>query len=195
MPYQFDNKYKISFKTLYLMVGILGAILPFLDVWKCGWHFPPSISESYYLGAIVPFTCILFSMGVVFFCNTGFDDRDKWANRISGIAAIGVVSFPCDSPKRLFEFLPFPVMHYISAIVLFGTFAYMCLFVFTDVRSDVGYTRQKNMRNNIYRICGMIILFGMFYARFVNIFWGEVIDIYSFVAAYLIQGGFILKDM
>src|ERR1035437_1552383 len=100
-----------SYYRLYRMIGYLGLLLIILDVWKCGWKIPPSISESYYLGAIVPFVVILGSMGIVFFCNLGFDWLDEVCNKISGLAAIGVISFPCDGKLGLF--------HYISAIALF----------------------------------------------------------------------------
>ena len=194
MQYDISNEYKISYKSLYFMIGILGCLLPFLDVWKCNWHIPPSISESYYLGAIVPFVLILGSMGIIFFCNTGFNNLDKWCNRISGIAALGVISFPCDSKNKLFNLIQYPVIHYISAVILFSTFAFMCAFVFTNVRNENGYTRNKQWRNLIYRLCSISILTGMLISWKINIFWGEVMMIYSFVTAYLIQGGVAFKD-
>lgn len=175
------------------MIGILGILLPILDVWKCGWNVPPSISESYYLGAIVPFVVVMGALGIVFFCNEGFDIRDKWCNRISGIAALGVISFPCNSPKHLFGYIPFPDIHYASAVILFLTFAFMCLVAFPSMRSDCGWTKNKHIRNYLYRICGIAILIGMGVA-FKYTFWGEVIMISFFGPAYLIQGGIAFKD-
>ena len=185
------NSRTISFKNLYLAVGVLGSILPLLDVWKCGWHIPPSISESYYLGAIVPFTCVLFSLGVVFFFNKGFDIIDTLCNKLSGIAAIGVVSFPCDSPKFMF-----PVLHYVSAITLFLTFAFMSLFVFRRLRSPKGYTKNKNRRNIIYTLCGFSILLFMLLTglKVITIYWGEVLMLESFAVSYIVQGEIIFKD-
>ena len=193
MAYDIGKGEQISFKTLYLMIGILGAILPFLDVWKCGWHVPPSISESYYLGAIVPFVVIMGSLGIVFFCNKGYDTVDGWCNRIAGIAALGVISFPCDSPKYLANIIPYPGVHYVSAVILFLTFAYMCIFVFTELRSDKGWTKQKHIRNIIYRICGVMILAGMGIA-YKNTFWGEAWMTEFFAIGYLLQGRVAFKD-
>lgn len=176
-----------SWEKLSGVIGMLGMILPLLDCWKCGWKFPPSISESYYLGAIIPFTLVLGSIGIIFFCNDGFDNRDKWANRISGLAAIGVISFPCDSTNHLFN-IPFPIIHYMSAVLLFLTFSYMCIFVFTQVRSDKGYTSNKYNRNFIYIGCGSLILISLILAKLVNIYWSEVIMLEAFGVAYMVQG-------
>lgn len=187
------NEYKKSYETLYAMIGFLGMILPVIDVWKCGWITPPSISESYYLGAIVPFTCILFSLGIIFFCNQGFDAIDTWANRISGAAAIGVVSFPCDGAN------PYPYIHYASAVVLFLTFAVMCI-IFTDKRSNSswGYKTMtetelkptKKRRNSIYIVCSTSITLGLCAValKLVSIYWGEVWMLESFGFAYMVQG-------
>lgn len=191
-----STEYRQSYQRLYGIIGVLGMILPFLDVWKCGWHIPPSISESYYLGAIVPFVLILGSLGIIFFCNNGFDERDTIANRISGICALGVISFPCDSPKLLFGHIPFPAIHYVSASLLFTVFTYMCWFVFTELRSPKGWTHNKDKRNLIYRFCGFAIIIGMVLtvAKVISIFWGEVIMLEAFGIAYLLQWKLILKD-
>lgn len=177
-----------SWEKLSGVIGILGMVLPVLDYWKCGWNFPPSISESYYLGAIVPFTLILGSIGVIFFCNEGFDVQDKWCNRVSGLTALGVISFPCDSSNHLFNLIPFPAIHYISAIILFLTFSYMCIFVFTQDRNGLGNTSNKRIRNILYVIFGIIILIGMVLAKLVNIYWGEVLMLEAFGFAYMVQG-------
>ena len=178
-----------SYYLLYRMIGYLGFALIVLDIWKCGWVIPTSISESYYLGAIVPFVVILGSMGIVFFCNKGFDWKDEVCNKIAGLAAIGVISFPCDSV--------YSKLHYISAIVLFCTFSFMCFFIFTGCRS-LGSERLKIIRNRIYVTCGFGILTGIGCFLLLHgknhIFWSEVIMIISFVIAYLIQGGVVLKQ-
>ena len=190
-----------SWEKLYLVLGVLGMILPILDVWKCSnskqqnWVIPPSISDSYYMGAIVPFVLILGSIGIVFFCNQGFNNngKDKWCNWISGLMALGVISFPCQSLKKLFGVVPFKAIHFGSATVMFLIFSFMCLRVFTKVRSDYGWTKQKHSRNFIYYTCGITILLGMAFC-IINIFWGEVIMLESFGIAYLVQGKIIFID-
>ena len=172
-----------TINLLYRTVAILGLILPIIDVWKCGWKVPPSISESYYLGAEAPFVLILGSLGIVFFCNYGFDLKDKWCNRISGLAALGVVCFPCNQ---------YSILHYISAITLFCTFAYMCLFVFTDLRSTSEYTKNKIIRDYIYRISGALIIVG-FAICCISKFWGEVWMLIPFGISYLVQSKLFLK--
>ena len=187
----------MSYKMLYRMIGILGMALPFLDVWKCDCVVPPSISESYYLGAIVPFVLILGSLGLIFFCNEGFNNFDKWCNRISGVAAIGVISFPCESDDCV-ACIPYPCLHYASAIVLFITFFVMCFFVFTKIRSPKSCingkkTSRKKSRDLIYKVCGISILVGMAIV-FKNKFWGEVWMLESFGFAYFVQGKTLFKD-
>ena len=177
---------KRSFERLYAMSGFLGMILPILDAWKYG-GIPPSISDSYYSPAIVVFTLILGALGITLYNNQGFDKLDKYCNRLAGIAAIGVISFPCNSPKLLLWFIPFPVIHYVSACILFLTFAIMC-FVFREVRSRKGETKQKNWRNTIYLLCAIFIIIGMAWAKFIQIYWGEVIALESFGIAYMVQG-------
>lgn len=190
------NEEIMSYKTLYRMVGILGMILPILDVWKSG-EVPPSISDSYYLGAVVPFVLILGSLGLILFCNTGFGPLDAWCNRISGVAAVAVLSFPCKCDDRFFG-VPYRIIHFTSATILFLTFAVMCLFVFTKIRSSRSATggqknANKRYRDLIYRVCGVLILVGMPIALKWT-FWGEVWMLEAFGIAYLVQGKTIFKD-
>ena len=186
-----------SYYALYRAIGYLGILLIPLDIWKCGWVIPPSTSQSYYLGAIVPFVVIIGSMGIIFFFNLGFDWRDEICNKISGLAAIGVISFPCESPKVLLGLIPYPTMHYASAILLFSTFAFMCFFVFTRYRST-GSDRLKAIRNRVYVTCGFGIVVGMVCFIILkgktHISWSEYLMIVSFVIAYLVQGGVALKE-
>ena len=181
-----STEYKKAYQFNYGLIGLLGLLLPFLDVWKCGGKIPSSISISYYQGAIAPFVLILGGLGLILFCNHGFDQVDKWCNRIAGLAALGVICFPCNGPGL------YPTIHYVSAVILFLTFAFMC-FVFTGIRSQRGTTRNKEIRNIIYKTCGVLILVG-FPVAYRWTFWGEVWMLYAYGIAYLIQAKIILKD-
>lgn len=198
--------YQKSYFRQYAIDGLLGLLLPILVVWQCG-KVPSSISYSYYIGAAVPFVFVMGNLGVTFFCNHGFKgvtfllnrpftNVDKICNRITGLASLCVIFFPCNSPKYAFNCIPYPDIHYASAVLLFATFSFMCLFVFTQIRSSFGATKQKKMRNIIYRMFGVFILLAMIAIglKLVTVFWGEVAMLLGYGIPYLIQGKIILRD-
>jgi len=165
----------MNLKTKYLeqrkMLGLLCALLAPASVLlgifgikynEPGWWY--SISATYYASSKIAMIGVLFTTAVYFFIYNGYDVKDKICNRISSITALGVLLFPCSATTQthvgLFC-LPTSVsmvFHGISAGVLFASFAYNCIFLFTLGNSG---TSKKKIRNIIYRICGIVILLTM----------------------------------
>ena len=187
---------------LYIVGALLMATLPILDTLKCH-MFPSSISYTYYLLGRDIFESMLMSVGIIFLVNSGYNNLDRLCNFIVFLSCTGVVSFPCNSPHVFLKSIPFANMHYLSAITLFSTFAFECLYVFRQLRGQEVWTRAKVIRNRIYLFSGIAIITGMvgivlcklIIPKFDQaIYVGEVWMIYASVVPFLTQGKIIFKE-
>ena len=125
--------------------------------------FPQSISMTYfYASCITPFMIILGSAGVLLICYNGYSKQDAIVCTLAGIFGLCVCLFPCDNANfaKVGTFqLPTAVSHFIhmvSAIVFFALLSYNSLFLFT--KSNGTITREKKIRNIIFRVCGIGML-------------------------------------
>lgn len=167
-----DNGYVISFLTLRKTVGILGMVLPFVlligyFLFENGCRFPPSISHFYYTDMGNLFVGVLCAVSLFLFAYNGYDEKDKWSAKLGGLFAACVAMFPTDynsyaavdcSRMARVENVFFNTMHYGASVLLFLTFAYFCLFLFTKTKQRGDVKGNKRIRNRIYIICGIIIL-------------------------------------
>jgi len=194
-----------------VVIGALGAALPLL-VWFVSSVRPAnpplleplsSISAYYYSGAVAIFTGILACLSVYFFTYSGYDNDDRWKDRtaaiIAAIAAIGVACFPTDAPAKplaLPWWQPYQrTVHLISAGTLFGAFIFFALFLFpkSDPKKKKKPSPEKQVRNIIYRGCGLCMLVAIVSAgiRAHNnepIFWQETIALEAFAVSWLVKG-------
>lgn len=192
------------------IIGMLGAALPLL-VWFVAWLRPvdpslparmSSISAYYYSGAIAIFAGILASLAVYFITYDGYDNPDRWKDRIAALvaalAAIGVALFPTNAPL---ERLALPwwreevgTLHFLSAAVLFGAFIFFALVLFPkSSKAKEQLPLDKRVRNGVYRVCGVIMAGCIAWAGLrtqtkQDIFWLETIALWAFALSWLVKG-------
>jgi len=201
----------VNTKRMRIMIGILGMLLPWL-VALITLSWPQSISITYYsLFAVGTFMVVLGSAGILLINYKGYNKTDDITATIAGIFGIGICLFPM-------TYLPDPsiatgilhlrsdisnIFHCISAVVFFGTLAFMSFFLFTKTNGQM--TQQKKIKNIIYRVCGigMIGSFLLFLLQYIpgfncyNLTWIiEAIALFFFGLSWIIKSDAIpwLKD-
>lgn len=213
----------ISYLTLRKAVGILGMMLPFLlftgyFLFEKGCSFPPSISHFYYTDLGNLFVGTLCAVSLFMFSYNGHDKWDMIAAKIAGLFALLVALFPTDfgtyagmSCSRLVdgENKVANVIHYISATILFSTFAFFSLVQFTKTNKRGPMKKTKKTRNNVYKTCGWVIVFciagiafvsfapGNLYERIKHLkptFVLETIALLAFGFSWLIKGDTFFRD-
>ncbi len=195
-----------------LFIGILGLLLPIL-LWVIAgwrpttglqpWEILNSVSSYYYTGAIAAFVGILVALAVFLFTYSGYGNehrnRDLIAAIIAGIATVGVAFFPTGAPADLAVpswWSPLTrTIHYISAVVLFGSFIFFSLFLFPKSNRKAGESLPlgKRVRNSIYLFCGLgmvvcILWAGSALITDAAIFWPEAIALELFAVSWLVKG-------
>jgi hypothetical protein len=197
-----------SYRDLRRGIGILGLVLPFaLVIGNLG--LKPSISAYYYTDMRNWFVGTMWATGF-FLIFYRYGKPDTVLSSIAGVLAILVALFPT-TPEELN-----PPTHQVVIgdfhLVFAGGFllllAYFCLFLFT--RSDVSpqdMTRQKKLRNKIYRGSGIAIIAGVVIAALFElltskafrddwhpVFWGEAVAVIAFGIAWLVKGETLFAD-
>ena len=206
----------ISYMTLRKAIGFLGISIPavmIIGTFTIGGctQVQNSISHYYYTVMGDAFVGFLISTGIFLICYKGYDVQDNIVSFLAGVFFICVALFPT-SPNpdlgcviRTLDNIPLRVnVHYISAALFYLTVAYMSLFLFT--KSSGLKTKQKIVRNRIYRICGftvlvvIILIFLEDYIPGLNnpnlhpTFWLECIANLAYGTSWLVKGEFLLKD-
>lgn len=202
----------LSYLELRQAVGIIGFALPFvLAVGKWitqGPGLQSSVSCYYYTDMRNILVGSMCAIGVFLLSIRGYDRRDQIAGVFASICAIGVALFPdifCETTAIHNSVIGY--LHLLFAALLFLTFAFFSLVLFT--RTDPGRrpTPQKLQRDIVYRICGWAILaaivligivkltpLGTSLLPFEPVFWLESVAIVSFGLSWLTKGQMILKD-
>jgi len=174
----------ISYWQLRQLIGILGLTMPLIlplgtKLIRGSGVLEPSISHYYYSIMHVAFMAILCMLGSFLITYRGTSKHqtlERIVATIAGLFAFGVATFPTrfegfqDAEHSQFialilhdlEDVPNWVntLHHIFAATLFSSFAVFCLFFFQD--SDTGvHDKKKKRRNNLYKICGILIVLSM----------------------------------
>ncbi|HEX9632261.1 MAG TPA: hypothetical protein VGA02_07325 [Gemmatimonadales bacterium] len=194
----------VSYLTLRRVVGVLGVGLPVvLALWgfaiAAGPELQPSISDYYALRTRDAFVGILFAIAWFLFAYRGYDRRDDLAGDLGCVFALGVAFFPNSGAG--WE----KTVHFASALALFLVLSYFSLFLFTE--SSGARTPEKDIRNRIYRACGVamlvcIALIGLFYWRLQHtavaewkpVFWLESLALWAFGISWFVKGETLWKD-
>lgn len=144
-------------------------LLPWIVVLLVG-YFPKSISATWYTNACTVFMIILGSSSILLISYKGYEKIDDITLTLSGIFGLGICLFPCSITSMLgkpvgtfmIEASISNIIHCICAVLFFGLLSYNSAFLFT--KSSGGMTKNKRIRNIVYRICaiGMIGSFGLF---------------------------------
>ena len=197
------------------LAGFLGMILPWISLIGAiivsnttgvPDEFWPtlSISATYYICPAL--TGILTAASVVLMCYDGYSLRDNIVTTISGVFGIMIVLFPCACTVsgEMVGFFQLPVaisntIHCASACAFFILLSINSLFLFTLGEKEP--TKQKKIRNIIYRVCGIgmicaLILMVLPVSFFAKTFVVEAIALTFFGISWLVKGQVfgILKD-
>ncbi len=192
------------------IIGGLGLLLPLL-LWVFAgarpmqglppWTLLGSVSAYYYTGAIGVFVGVLFALSLFLITYQGYKRvaADRIVGGIGGMAALVVALCPTDPPTPLSAppwFTPSTsAIHYIAAIVLFGSFILFSLWLFRKSDHPDRSTRppDKRLRDDICLGCGIAMIgavIGVGVCALMNesIFWPEVIAIEAFAISWLVKG-------
>jgi len=201
----------LSYHALRQAVGYVALGLPFvvsIGWWLFGGHvLENSISSYYYTGMRNIFVGSLCAISMFQLCCRGYDPKDEIAGIFSAIFALGVAFFPTTpdvgaTPHQK----EIGTAHYTFAALLFLTLAYFCLFLFRMSAADRKPTPQKLQRNNVYTVCGCVILGSLitiFVLKFLNVeYFGklgtvsifETTSLLAFGIAWLAKGEAFLSD-
>lgn len=175
------------------IIGWLGILLPWIVAALIG-YIPSSISATWYTNACTPFMIILGSASFMLISYKGYDMVDDVTLTLSGIAGLGICLFPCSVNGVYGEVGTFMVdnyisnnIHFICALIFFGLLAYNSIFLFTKSSGEM--TKNKKIRNIIYRICGvgmlasfLILLLPSFYIR---VWLVEAVALFFFGISFL----------
>lgn len=197
------------------LAGFLGMILPWISLIGAiivskstgvPAEFWPtlSISATYYICPAL--TGILTAASVVLMCYDGYSLRDNVVTTISGVFGIMIVLFPCACTVsgEMVGFFQLPVaisntIHCASACAFFILLSINSLFLFTIGEKEP--TKQKKIRNIIYRVCGIgmlcaLVLMVLPVSFFAKTFVVEAIALTFFGISWLVKGQVfgILKD-
>ena len=159
------NNTSIDTRRLRCMIGWLGMLLPWL-VCLITLSWPDSISITYYSYlAVGTFMIVLGSAATLLVCYKGYEKIDDIINILAGIAGALICLFPMEYKvggeyvKTGALGLPSNVsgiFHNISAFLFFGLLAFNSLFLFTKSSGEM--TKNKKIRNIIFRVCGVGML-------------------------------------
>jgi hypothetical protein len=165
------------------------------------WRNLESISAYYYTGAVAPFVGMLVALALYLLAYQGYNNKykwaDKWAARAAAGAAVVLALFPTKEPVGV---SPLPwwtptmgVVHHLAAIVLFTMFAIFALWLFRLTADGEQPPADKRRRNNIYLVCGIVIVVCIAWAGFNGvtgrpIFWPESFALIAFAMSWLVKG-------
>ena len=193
----------VDTKRMRIMIGLLGMLLPWL-VALITLSWPQSISFTYYsVFAVGTFMVVLGSAGILLINYKGYEKIDDVTATIAGIFGILICLFPMTylpDPAMQTGVLHLPsdisnIFHCISAVGFFGTLAFMSFFLFTKTSGEM--TKQKKIKNIIYRVCGVGML-GSFLLMLLNLIPG--VDIYNLtwiveaIALFFFGASWIVKS-
>ncbi len=210
-----DNSLVISYLSLRMFVGIIGISLPFVlafgNMLFNGWGIMSSISSYYHSTMGDVFVGALCAIGVFLWSYRGYDKIDRIAGNLACVFAAGVAFFPTlpDNPADLTpNSQTLSYIHYAFAAGLFLILAFFSLYLFRLSDPNQECTPQKQVRNKIYAVCGVIILLCIALIAIVSllfpetspvhrldpVFWLEAVAVCSFGFSWLVKGETILAD-
>ncbi|MEI7472469.1 MAG: hypothetical protein WCJ85_09430 [Chitinophagaceae bacterium] len=217
-----NEQYVISYLTIRKAVGILGMALPFALIvghlfFQKPCAFPASISHFYYTDMGNLFVGTLCAVSLFLFTYNGYDRMDKMASKLAGSFALLVAVFPTNygannngdcsrivDGENIFS----NTTHYLAATLLFSTFAFFSLVLFTKTNHTAPLCGPKKSRNTIYKVCGWVIIFCILsialfslipfleeqFSQYKPTFVFETLALLAFGFSWLIKGETFFKD-
>lgn len=191
------------------LIGYIGLALPILLYLLAGarpttglerWKVLGSISAYFYTGAVAAFIGMLVALALFLLTYRGYANRyrqlDRAAAITAGCAALAVAFFPSKAPIPALEVSWWSpgsaLIHYIAAVVLFGSFAFFSLFLFR-LGTDKSSPADKRRLNTIFLVCGIVIIASIIWAGIngwqkKSIFVPESIALTAFAVSWLVKG-------
>lgn len=153
---------RINTIRLRVLLGALGGLLSLIVAALIG-YIPDSISATYYTNAGTVFTIILGASSILLISYKGYEKIDDIVLTLSGVFGFGICLFPCWIPGWRGQVGTFKIdivtsntIHMICAIAFFALLAYNSFFLFTKSAGEM--TKNKKIRNIIFRVCGVGML-------------------------------------
>jgi hypothetical protein len=214
------NDFVLSYLNLRIGLGFVGLFLPIVLItgafsFNDCTQLQPSISHYYYTIMGNYFVGSLCAVALFLFFYNGYDKRDNIVANIAAVCALGVAFFPTDSDANsICTFVIYNrtnsvnVVHYIFAGLLFSSFAYFSLILFTKTDPTKIMCANKKIRNSIYKTCGIIIIICILLIAINNLFNNieqalakykptlilESIALFAFGISWIAKGEMFLKD-
>ncbi len=207
----------ISYLTMRRMIGVLGMGLPFIVILGNSSHGESlllgSISSYYYTNVRDFFVGVLCGVALFLISYKGYEPIDNFVTKSSGGLLLGVVAFPTSMfsgtvvrvgifliPDNVSQYL-----HLIFSILFLLLLSFNSLFLFT--RHGGHPSREKKIRNIVYRVCGVVMLSSVvlmvayiafltntLLSRFYPVLILESISLVSFGVSWLVKGHTLFRD-
>jgi hypothetical protein len=209
----------VSYLALRQMIGWVSLLMPIairVGAYAFeGVHSTHTISAYYYTGMRDVLVSTLVLAGAFLCCYRTPARADNIVAMTTGLAAMGIALFPMDPlyAQPILDQFPSTLQKvcYASHGILgfhiyFGTCFFLLSFYLVFFRFSAFTprmpTRQKLIRNRIYKICGLLMLvallaIGVLYVANPGdpaIFWPEAVFVSTYSAAWLVKGQVVLKD-
>lgn len=198
----------ISYLTLRTLIGSLGIMLPVVlalggFIFSESITLERSISNYYYTPMGDVLVGVLFVLGFFLLTYKGYEPIDNIMGSLGFVFALGVALFPCQS-----DFLSVKVVHFVSAGLLFGVFAFFSLVLFTKTHEDKEPSSGKKNRNVVFWVCGLaiilfLLLIGLSFIfltpeqrdSYKVAFWLESLALWAFGISWLVKGRFLWSSL
>ncbi len=215
-----NSSFIISYLNLRIGLGFVGFFLPIILIigsfifGNCS-QIQPSISHYYYTVMGNYFVGSLCAVAMFLFFYKGYDKTDSIVANIAGVCALLVAFFPTDpASNSLCQFVSnnrngsVNAIHYTAAALLFSSFAFFCLVLFTKTDATHAMSAHKKIRNKIFVCCGIIITVCVVLLAVYNIIGSlhniiekykptlilESIALFAFGLSWIAKGEMFLKD-
>jgi hypothetical protein len=200
----------ISFLTLRQAVGYLGILLPFVlaigNLVFLSGGLQESVSDYVNTGMRGVLVGVLCVIGAFMIAYQGYDRWDSLFTNAAGIGAVGVALCPTPPSHPSHRATVVGYFHYAFGALMFISLIVIALWLFRKTGPDPGPTRQKQLRNRIYLICGIAMVVALALAGAASlpfasglnslhpVFWMESVAIVAFGTSWLVKGQAILRD-
>jgi len=201
-----DNDQIIPYYVLRVLIGAAGICLPFLLVigkliYNGTFELEYSISDYYDNGTAGDILVgILFALAFFLVSYKGYAAIDSITANFGCAFALGVALFPTTSTNKFVHY-----SHFVFAVLLFSDFIFFSIYLFR--KKNPNPTAQKEKRNAVYLICGVIMtvcIIAIAAAElFLNeevrnklhpVFWMESLALFSFGFSWITKAEMVFGD-